>query len=264
MIMIHASNRKDIQEAFAGDIVALAGLNITRTGDTLCDIHKHVTLETMKFPEPVIEMAVEPKSKADQEKIGVALAKLAAEDPAFRVSPIQETGQTILEGMGELQLDIKVDISSATTRSTPTSARRRSPIAKADQEDRDQVHPQEAVRRLRPVRQGPARVRAGRKGTGSRSKRRSSAERFQRNIFRASKRASTASSAQAFSRATPSSTSRRSWWTDLSRGGTRRRSRSRWPGIFALKDAFKKANPILLEPIMKVEVVTPGRAHRAS
>jgi elongation factor G len=110
MLLMHANNREDIKEAFSGDIVALAGLKDTRTGDTLCDMQKPVILEKMEFPEPVIEIAIEPKSKADQEKLGVALQKLAAEDPSFRVSTDQESGQTILKGMGELHLDIKVDI----------------------------------------------------------------------------------------------------------------------------------------------------------
>jgi len=110
MLLMHANNREDIKEAYAGDIVALAGLKEVRTGDTLCDPQKPVILEKMEFPEPVIEIAIEPKSKADQEKLGVALAKLATEDPSFRVSTDQESGQTILKGMGELHLDIKVDI----------------------------------------------------------------------------------------------------------------------------------------------------------
>jgi elongation factor G len=110
MLLMHANNREDIKEAYAGDIVALAGLKEARTGDTLCDPAKPVVLEKMEFPQPVIEIAIEPKSKADQEKLGVALAKLAAEDPSFRVSTDQESGQTILKGMGELHLDIKVDI----------------------------------------------------------------------------------------------------------------------------------------------------------
>src|ERR1700686_3069916 len=110
MLLMHANNREDIKEAFAGDIVALAGLKEVRTGDTLCDPQKTVILEKMEFPDPVIEIAIEPKSKADQEKLGVALAKLVAEDPSFRVHTDQESGQTILKGMGELHLDIKVDI----------------------------------------------------------------------------------------------------------------------------------------------------------
>src|SRR5918998_3772070 len=110
MLLMHANNREDIKEAYAGDIVALAGLKEVRTGDTLCDAQKQVILEKMEFPDPVIEIAIEPKSKADQEKLGVALQKLATEDPSFRVSTDQESGQTIIKGMGELHLDIKVDI----------------------------------------------------------------------------------------------------------------------------------------------------------
>jgi len=111
MLLMHSNNREDIKEAYAGDIVALAGLKETRTGDTLCDpLKSPVILERMEFPAPVIEIAVEPKSKADQEKLGVALAKLAAEDPSFTVSTDHESGQTILKGMGELHLDIKIDI----------------------------------------------------------------------------------------------------------------------------------------------------------
>jgi len=111
MLQMHSNNREDIKEAYAGDIVALAGLKETRTGDTLCDpIKSPIILEKMEFPAPVIEISVEPKTKADQEKLGVALAKLASEDPSFTVSTDHESGQTILKGMGELHLDIKVDI----------------------------------------------------------------------------------------------------------------------------------------------------------
>jgi elongation factor G len=110
MVLMHADSREEISEAFAGDIVALVGLKDTRTGDTLCDPQKPVILERMEFPDPVIEMAIEPKAKGDQEKMGVALAKLAAEDPSFRVTTDTESGQTIIKGMGELHLDIKVDI----------------------------------------------------------------------------------------------------------------------------------------------------------
>ncbi len=110
MLLMHANSREDIKEAYAGDIIALAGLKESRTGDTLCDPQKAVILEKMEFPDPVIEIAVEPKTKADQEKLGVALSRLAAEDPSFRVSTDAESGQTILKGMGELHLDIKVDI----------------------------------------------------------------------------------------------------------------------------------------------------------
>jgi elongation factor G len=110
MLLMHANDREDIKFAHAGDIVAIAGLKEVRTGDTFCEVNKPVILERMEFPDPVIEIAIEPKSKADQEKLGIALSKLAAEDPSFRVSTDPESGQTILKGMGELHLDIKVDL----------------------------------------------------------------------------------------------------------------------------------------------------------
>ncbi len=109
MLLMHSNHREDIKEAYAGDIVAIAGLKDTTTGDTLCDPAKPVILERMEFPEPVIEVAVEPKTKGDQEKLGVALNRLAQEDPSFRVTVDHESGQTIIKGMGELHLDIIVD-----------------------------------------------------------------------------------------------------------------------------------------------------------
>src|SRR5690554_2486903 len=109
MLLMHANHREDIKEACAGDIVAVAGLKNVTTGDTLCDPLKPIILERMEFPEPVIEVAVEPKTKADQEKMGLALNRLAQEDPSFRVSVDHESGQTVIKGMGELHLDILVD-----------------------------------------------------------------------------------------------------------------------------------------------------------
>ncbi len=109
MLLMHANSREDIQEAYAGDIVALAGLKDTTTGDTLCAQNAPIILERMEFPDPVIEVAVEPKTKADQEKMGVALNRLAREDPSFRVTSDMESGQTIIKGMGELHLEILVD-----------------------------------------------------------------------------------------------------------------------------------------------------------
>ena len=109
MVQMHSNDRKEIKEVRAGDIAAAIGLKLATTGDTLCDEAKAITLERMEFPEPVIHVAVEPRSKADQEKMGVALSKLAAEDPSFRVRTDEESGQTIIGGMGELHLDIIVD-----------------------------------------------------------------------------------------------------------------------------------------------------------
>jgi elongation factor G len=109
MLEMHANERKDVDEAFAGDIIALAGMKETTTGDTLCAERFPIILERMEFPDPVIELSVEPKTKADQEKMGIALNRLSAEDPSFRVSTDHESGQTIIKGMGELHLDIIVD-----------------------------------------------------------------------------------------------------------------------------------------------------------
>ena len=183
MLLMHANNREDIKEAYAGDIVALAGLKDVRTGDTLCDPQKPVILEKMEFPDPVIEIAIEPKSKADQEKLGVALAKLVAEDPSFRVQTDQESGQTIIRGMGELHLDIKVDILKRTYKvdaniGAPQVAYRE----KITRAGHGRLHAQEADRRPRPVRAGQDRRRAGRSpAPASSSRTRSSAVRCRRN-----------------------------------------------------------------------------------
>ena len=109
MLLMHANNREEIKTANAGDIVALVGLKDVTTGETLCDTDKPIVLEKMDFPDPVIEVAVEPKTKADHEKMGQALGRLAQEDPSFRVTTDHESGQTIIKGMGELHLEIFVD-----------------------------------------------------------------------------------------------------------------------------------------------------------
>jgi elongation factor G len=109
MLLMHANHREDIKEAHAGDIIAIAGLKSTTTGETLSDPQHPIILERMEFPDPVIEVAVEPKTKADQEKMGVALGRLAQEDPSFRVTSDPESGQTVIKGMGELHLEILVD-----------------------------------------------------------------------------------------------------------------------------------------------------------
>ena len=106
---MHSNDRAEIKEVRAGDIAAAVGLKMVTTGDTLCDMKEPITLERMEFPEPVISVAVEPKTKADQERMGMALSKLAQEDPSFRVRTDEESGQTIISGMGELHLDIIVD-----------------------------------------------------------------------------------------------------------------------------------------------------------
>ena len=167
ILLMHANNREEIKEAFAGDIVALVGLKNTTTGDTLCDAAKPVILERMEFPEPVIEVAVEPRSKADQEKMGIALSRLAAEDPSFRVGSDPESGQTVIKGMGELHLEIIVDRMKREFKveanvGAPQVAYRET----ITREAADRLHAQEAERRLGPVRARQAGVRAGREGLG--------------------------------------------------------------------------------------------------
>src|SRR5260370_2304494 len=119
MLQMHANHREDIKETRAGDIVALAGLKNTTTGDTLSDPGRPVVLERMDFPDPVIEIAVEPKTKGDQEKMGQALARLATEDPSFRVTVDHESGQTVIKGMGKLHLHIIFDRIKPDTKVTP-------------------------------------------------------------------------------------------------------------------------------------------------
>ncbi|HHJ52144.1 MAG TPA: elongation factor G, partial [Caldithrix abyssi] len=109
LLQMHANHREDIKSVYAGDIAAVVGLKNTRTGDTLCDFKQRIVLESMSFPEPVISVAIEPKTKADQEKLAQSLTKLSDEDPTFRVRTIEETGQTVISGMGELHLEIIID-----------------------------------------------------------------------------------------------------------------------------------------------------------
>ena len=163
MLLMHANSREDVKEARAGDIVALAGLKNTTTGDTLSDPSGQVVLERMDFPNPVIEVAVEPRTKGDQEKMGAALSRLAAEDPSFRVATDAESGQTIIKGMGELHLDIIVDRMRREFKvdanvGAPQVAYRETIARRAEVG----LHPQEADRRFRPVRPGQAGVRARR------------------------------------------------------------------------------------------------------
>ncbi len=168
MLLMHANTREDIKEANAGDIVALAGLKDTTTGDTLCDPDDPVVLERMEFPDPVIEVAVEPKTKADQEKMGAALQRLAAEDPSFRVSrPIPKSGQTIIKGMGELHLEIIVDRMKREFKveanvGAPQVAYRET----ITQQRGHRLHAQEADRRFGPVRAHQDAVRAAAPGSG--------------------------------------------------------------------------------------------------
>jgi elongation factor G len=167
MLLMHANNREDIKEAYAGDIVALAGLKEPRTGDTLCDPDKPVILEKMEFPEPVIEIAIEPKSKADQEKLGVALAKLARKIRRSASRPIRSPARPFSRAWANCISTSRSTSCARPTRSTPTSARRRWRIReRVTKRAESQVHPQEADRRYRPVRRSVDRRRAERAGKG--------------------------------------------------------------------------------------------------
>jgi len=130
ILRMHANTREEVKQVSAGDIAAAVGLKNTSTGDTLCDEEHPIVLESMVFPEPVISVAIEPKSKADEEKLGVALGRLAEEDPTFRVRSDEETNQTIISGMGELHLEIIVDRMKRDLMFRPTSGGRRLPTAK--------------------------------------------------------------------------------------------------------------------------------------
>ena len=159
---MHANKREEIASVGAGDIVAVMGLKDTTTGNTLCDPANPIVLESMTFPAPVISVAIEPKTKADQEKLGTAIQRLAEEDPTFQVRSDEETGQTIIAGMGELHLEILVDrmrreFKVEANVGKPQVAYRETitkPVLKVE------LHPQEADRWLGPVRQGPDRHRA--------------------------------------------------------------------------------------------------------
>ena len=168
---MHANKREERQGVGAGEIVAVNGLKQTTTGDTLSDSNKPVILESMTFPAPVIQVAIEPKTKADQEQLGTAIQKLAEEDPTFQVHNDEETGQTIIAGMGELHLEVLVDRMKREFKveaniGKPQVAYRET-IRKTVDEGR--VHPQEADRRFRPVRAGDHRPRAA--GDGPRTAR---------------------------------------------------------------------------------------------
>ena len=258
MLLMHANNREDIKEAYSGDIVALAGLKDTRTGDTLCDLNKPVILERMEFPEPVIEIAIEPKSKADQEKLGVALAKLAAEDPSFRVSTDQESGQTILKGMGELHLDIKVDILRRTYKvdaniGAPQVAYRE----KLTRRVGDPLHPQEANRRFWPIRPGQDHLRAERAGQGLElrepGRRRNGAEGIYPGVEKGINSVMGSGVLAGFPVVDVKATLVDGAYHDVDFSVLAFEIAAR----AAFREALRKGGSVLLEPIMKVEVTTP-------
>ena len=260
MVEMHANDRTLIDAAQAGDIVALVGLKNVQTGHTLCDEDNPATLEPMVFPAPVISVAVAPKDKANAEKLGTALGKMVAEDPSFHVEVDQESGETILKGMGELHLDIKVDILRRTHGvevdvGKPQVAYRET----ITQGGRRRLHAQEADGRLRPVREDRIHDRARRAGLGLRVRvRQSSAATCPRSSSPRSRRASSSRSRRAPLAGYPRD--RREGHADrrrLPRGRLVGRSRSKSPPRPPTARRCRSAGPQLLEPIMKVDVFVP-------
>ena len=268
LLQMHASERTEIKEVRAGDIAAAVGLKDVITGDTLCDLDKDITLEKMVFPEPVISVAIEPKTKADQEKMGIALQRLAKEDPSFRVHTDQESGQTIISGMGELHLEIIVDRMKREFKveanvGKPQVAYRETIRGKV--ETRRQVHP--PVRRPRPVRPRVAEARAATsRARASSSSTASSAAPSRASSFRRSTRASRKPSRPGVIAGYPVVDVKVTLFDGSYHDVDSNEMAFKIAGSMGFKDGFRAAKPVLLEPIMKVEVVTPeeyiGRRHR--
>ena len=258
MLMMHANDREDIKEARAGDIIALAGLKETTTGDTLCDPDSAVILERMEFPDPVIEIAVEPKTKGDQEKMGQALQRLAAEDPSFRVTSDFESGQTIIKGMGELHLEILVDRMKREFKvdaniGQPQVAYRETITVPSDI---DYTHKKQTggagqFARIK-IRFDPLPP-----GSGYEFSAKWSAAMCRRNIFRALRKGL----ASAMDSGPLSGFPVTDFKAELYDGDSHDVDSSVMAFEIAARAAFRegvmKAKPALLEPIMKVEVVTP-------
>ena len=240
LLKMHANKREEIKEVNAGDIAAAVGLKSTTTGDTLCDEKKPIILEKMIFPEPVISLAIEPKTKADQEKLGQGMAKLMAEDPTFRVATDEQTGQVVIAGMGELHLEIIVDRPSASSASRRASASRRSPTRKRSRGGR---RPRTFIRQTGGRGQfGDCWIRLfrSRPAPGYEFENDIGAARFRRNTSSRSIRASRKRSRAASSPATRSTMSASSSTTVRSTMSTRRKWRSRSPARW-FQDAAKKA-----------------------
>jgi len=258
MLLMHANNREDIKEAFAGDIVALAGLKEVRTGDTLCDPQKPVILEKMEFPDPVIEIAIEPKSKADQEKLGVALAKLVAEDPSFRVHTDQESGQTIIKGMGELHLDIKVDILKRTYKvdaniGAPQVAYREkiTRAATVDYTHKKQTGGHGQYARIKIV------AEPGAPGAGFEFENEIVGGSVPREFFPAVEKGLEGSLGSGVLAGFPVVDLKVSLIDGASHDVDSSAMAFEIAARAAMREALQKGGPVLLEPIMKVEVVTP-------
>jgi elongation factor G len=259
IVQMHANNRLEVDEIRAGDIAACVGLKDVTTGETLCDPSAIVMLERMVFPEPVIAQAVEPKTKVDQEKMGIALNRLAQEDPSFRVRTDEESGQTIIAGMGELHLEIIVD---RMKREFGVEANVGKPQVAYRETIRKTSRTPKASSCASPAARASTATSCSSSSRTSRARASSSSTPSRAAWCRASsfprwKRASTKPSRRACWPATR-------WWTSRSRctsvrttTWTRTNWRSRWPPSSASRKARRKASPVILEPMMAVEVETP-------
>ena len=262
LLRMHANKREDIQEILAGDICAAVGLKTVSTGDTICDDDIPIVLESIDFPTPVIQLAVEPKTKADQEKLGMAIQKLAQEDPTFRVTTDPETGQTILSGMGELHLEIIVD-------------RMMREFGVGANVGKPQVAYRETIRKNAEAEGRHVKQTGGRGQYGA----------VKIRIEPLPRAAGSSSSTRL-----PAAASRRNTSSPPKPGSRKRWKAESWPGYpmsdikvtlydgsyhdvdssemafkiagsLAIKEAVRKAKPVLLEPIMSVEVVVPEAVH---
>ena len=259
LLQMHANKREEIKEVYAGDIAAAVGLRSVTTGDTLCDEKKPVLLESMEFPEPVISLAIEPKTKADQEKLGQGMAKLMAEDPTFRVNTDEQTGQVVIRGMGELHLEIIVDrlkreFGVEASVGKPQVAYKETLTAPAEGDGR-------FVRQTGGRGQyGHAKIRpdsAAARAPAISSKTTLSAVRCRANTSSRSIRAFRKRSPAASSPAIRSTTSGSSSTTGRIHEVDSSEMAFKIAGSMAFQDAAKKARPVLMEPIMRVEVVVP-------
>ena len=258
LVQMHANERKDIDCIYSGDICAIVGLKNTTTGDTLCDEKHPIILEKMEFPEPVIQLSLEPKTKAGQEKMTLALIKLAEEDPTFKTYTDHETGQTIIAGMGELHLDIIVDRLLREFHVEATSVRLRSLTARPSAElwmPKACISVSRAVRASTVTARSTSSLRNPARVTSSKTS--PWAAPFPRNISPRSTRASRRQPRTASLQGTKWSISKCRSTTAATTKSTRPKWRSRSQVRWRSRTVWKKASPVLLEPIMKVEIVTP-------
>ena len=258
LVKMHANKREEIQEILAGDICAAVGLKNVSTGDTICDEKHPILLESIDFPAPVIQLAIEPKTKADQEKLGMAIAKLVQEDPTLRVSTDPDTGQTILAGMGELHLEIIVDrmqreFNVGANVGKPQVAYRETIRAKR----RVRLHAQEADRRQRPVRAHQAARRAESRARDSSSTTTSRADRFRRNLSRRSRRAWREALEGGILAGYPMVDIKVTVFDGAYHDVDSSEMAFKICSSICFKEACRKAKPVLLEPVMRVEVVVP-------